>query len=275
MPSVRCSHAVIVKGGLGNQLFQLAFALYLKTKGIDIGYLVLDYDQDTYSRKPFLQYLEIPFLVTTRSEYALKFGHTISEISETVYNSVSFDKLHEYSISNSLLLNGYWQNVKYLNQSNIESYLPHTSYALSPLLALHVRRVDYAHHGLLPTKYYEEIIDLNPQKRFIVFSDEPNMTKHFFSKFETFLCVSSDLKEVFKLERPLNPFEEFILLSSHESMAIANSTFSWIAAFIAHKRRYAKVFFPSHWSLLTDNPIIGNSEWNNWIKIKTNLVSFV
>jgi hypothetical protein len=266
---------VLIKGGLGNQLFQLAFALSLRTLGLNIAYLVLDYDHDTYGREPYLQYLDIPFQVIKRSEYALKFGDSIREISETMYASVSFDTLHEYGLTNSLLLSGYWQNVTYLNRSNIENYLPNSLYALSPLLALHVRRVDYAHHGLLPAKYYEEILDLNYQKKFIVFSDEPNMTKAFFSKFENFLCISSEINKIFKLVRPLNPLEEFILLSSHESIAMANSSFSWIAAFIAHKRRDAKVFFPSHWSLLTNNPNISNSEWNNWKRINTTLVSFL
>ena len=43
-------HGVTLMGGLGNQIFQLAFSMYLDRVGVNVSYIVTDYSSDTFGR---------------------------------------------------------------------------------------------------------------------------------------------------------------------------------------------------------------------------------
>lgn len=120
----------------------------------------------------------------------------------------------------------YLQDAKYFNgyEKEIRSrfgggigYLPYVS--------IHVRRGDYVgstfHTDLTETDYYERAISLFPDSRFLVFSDDTDWCCKRFSDTEKFL-VKTNQTEI----------EDMNMMASCQNHIIANSSFSWWAAWL-------------------------------------------
>jgi hypothetical protein len=126
---------------------------------------------------------------------------------------------------------GYIPDVYVQNQIYFDSYreelraLFGQGFSAIPYVGIHVRRGDYVdskfHVDLTQTNYYEKAIDLFPDKEFLVFSDDSAWCKkHFTSK-------------NFQVVEGRSEVEDFNLLAScTEGNIIANSSFSWWAAYL-------------------------------------------
>ncbi len=180
--------------------------------------------------------------------------------------------------SDIFYLNGYWQNELYfyeikelllqqftlkiencsrdrqlINQMKIENSV-----------AIHIRRGDYAssastqaYHGLLSLEYYkkaiEQIIKNVSDPVFYLFSDDPAWCKDNFDFPFRFYVVSNNTR---------NDAEELILMSKCKHQIIANSSFSWWAAWL-NKFQEKVVITPKIWiSNSLDNPCP-----KEWIRI--------
>jgi hypothetical protein len=106
---------------------------------------------------------------------------------------------------------------------------------------VHVRRNDYKHHGVCHENYYIDalrcVIAQVPQADIMVFSDEPNYTGHFLRQAgiqHQLVATGDDLLDL-------------KLMSGCRIHLIANSTFSWWAAYLATSRA---VIYPLPWSAL-------------------------
>lgn len=243
---------ISLKGGLGNQLFQYAFSLHLEKHGIDIDGFYLDFAQDKFGRSYILDEL-----LTSKPNIVTKLPN-----STIVVHSESDRAIIEYlhTVSNcTILLDGYFQNKLYVENSQIENKL-HSVNEFHSEFAIHIRRGDYGHHGILPFSYYKTALLFFGMPPFRIFSDEPNYAEYMFSKVSGYSgVVLPDLT---------SPIREFSLLSSHAGLIMANSSFSWLASFIAHKKHHAKICTPSEWSLLSKHPghLVG------WQEIDTSLI---
>jgi hypothetical protein len=102
-------------------------------------------------------------------------------------------------------------------------------------VALHVRRGDYASnsttqaiHGLCSREYYQEacrrISDHVKQPIFYIFSDDPSWVKQEFDYLENKKYVDNN--------SPLFNYEDLRLMSACRHQIIANSSFSWWAAWL-------------------------------------------
>jgi hypothetical protein len=124
------------------------------------------------------------------------------------------------------------------------------------VLAIHVRRADYARHrqrfGLLSSEYYEMSLDLLKSKNFTwdevwVFSDD-------LSAAERLLAPTLKKEKVSYVSPPTgtSPLESMMLFGEAHLGIIANSTFSWWASFLA--TRMEAIVAPGKWFKGIEDP---------------------
>ena len=108
-----------------------------------------------------------------------------------------------------------------------------------PTVALHVRRADYVGltHAFVPLSidYYRAAMRLFPQEsHFVVFSDDPAWCREAFKE-ERVEVISG------------NPgYADLYLMSACGHQIIANSSFSWWAAYL-NPNPQKRVVAPKHW----------------------------
>lgn len=237
-------------GRLGNQLFQFAAAFGLaKSKGLNPSFPI----ENTRVKSPHDGYwcdlnnlfnLE-PFFNTTVSECA----------SVPVYNEPVFHYTPISHLGDHVSLNGYFQSEKYFENCATdlrdalqfkESVKETCDPAVSQLEAkasLHVRRGDYVNqpqnHPSCSLEYYRSGLEqVAPGGRVIVFSDDIEWCKRMLTP------IAGD-KELLFAEGG-TPYTDFYIMSQCETNIIANSTFSWWAAWL-NNHPTKKVIAPSNW----------------------------
>lgn len=121
-------------------------------------------------------------------------------------------------------------------------------------VSVHIRRGDYKTaqevFGLLGKTYYHLAIqrmnDLNPNRHFWVFSDEPDAAAQ---------IVSPDVSDKVKFITPpsnSDPAETMVLMSMCSGHIVANSSFSWWGAFMGSG---GPVIAPEKWFLGSPDPV--------------------
>lgn len=230
-------------GRLANQLFQVAAVLsYSKKHGIDhvlpewknkwtdnvdmtdifrgpfdVDPRVIDYETDDYREKS-MEYLMIP-----RSRRLNLSGYFQSElyfIEHSDYIREMFSA--EQRIENSII------------EKNIGTFEGHCS--------IHVRRDDYLKypdvHPFPGMDYYNKAVELmkaEGYQKFLIFSDDIGW------------CKENFRGEEFKFsEKNERNYEDLILMSLCSSHIIANSTFSWWAAWLSRNPE-KKIIAPQQW----------------------------
>lgn len=220
---------VALQGGLGNQMWQRAYGLALESRG----YLV-QYDKSR----------ERP---GTHREYALGiFGEIPFGIpSETIFHEGDF-RFEERKLNppDPCTAIGYWQSPKFFEGAR-EKIL--TAFQFKGLrtryvhtIALHVRRQDYLDlqqfHGTLDINYYREAVArIRRQAAFhcpvVVFSDDPTWCQN-------------NLPSDFQIQSDGDKYEDLKQMSSCDYHVIANSSYSWWAAWLSQQRL---VVAPKQW----------------------------
>jgi hypothetical protein len=265
---------VALMGGLGNQIFQFAFYNHLRLSGLPVEYLVEDFKNDGFGRTNLLFDLGFPAQLVDMQEFIDTQQGEIIVLSDFTLNNYTLTTIKELTLTNTLLFKGYWQHIDTLIASSIETIFDVKSYIFSEAIAIHVRRQDYSHHGVLPRAYYESIISSFEGVPFIAYTDEPNVVNHAFSQYSNFLGVSRDLPKLLGLNHRLKIIDELLLLASHKTIVMANSSFSWIAAYLAHVIRNADIYYPKSWCSFYSPPVVCKPEWRNWKGIDIDLITF-
>lgn len=252
---------IIVKlqGGLGNQLFQYAIGLDLSIKkntNVVFDLSLFDNDFRTYKLKCFNSEIKLISKVkfnVISSKYLNFIFNLINEdlsfeiINDPIWKFVDF---HNGNFGKNIILNGFWSFNDYFLESRkiisksinlLPQYLNLNYLEVKAKIdskesvAIHVRRGDYISvkgnydfFGVLNLDYYKESVNLIKTKvnnpYFFLFTDDVNWVKEHFDFLNDFLIVS----EVQNLE----DFHEFQLMRNCRHQIIANSTFSWWAAFL-------------------------------------------
>ncbi|MBC6443970.1 MAG: alpha-1,2-fucosyltransferase [Alphaproteobacteria bacterium GM202ARS2] len=249
-------HAVylVLDGGLGNQMFQYAFALALAQHKKARLYLTLYRFYKNNRRNYLLGGFDLKAFVILEKFFS-PFPYT-------------FEPHYHYwhgwrDVALPCRLLGYWQSERYFQ--DIKEQI-HTIFALNRFrnhentdifrqiqqaehsVGVHIRRGDYLvkkhlqHHGIMCADYYEKARTLiearYPQATFFIFSDEPKRAYQELGHWSrTHFVVHNN-----------NPYQEMMLLSACHHQIIANSSFSWWAAWL---NRYPdkKVIAPHQWFL--------------------------
>ncbi|WP_320674155.1 alpha-1,2-fucosyltransferase [Prochlorococcus sp. MIT 1341] len=279
-------------GGLGNQLFQYAAAKALANR-LNVELLI---DTRSYTLNeidnPLNAYLLDRLRVTSKlanekvlkrrplfmrkpSKYLQKFG-----IYKLWYREKSFNyDRNVETLPDKIFLDGYFQSEKYFKSiSKIirMEYLPvrplsdrnqqiaNQARRLNSVM-LHVRRGDYASnskilsvHGLCSLSYYTNSInflkELVNNPHFFVFSDDPFWAKSNLPLSDNVTYIDGNLA---------NPEIDLHLMSFCKHHIIANSTFSWWAAWLANFPGKI-VVAPSPWfdSVIDKTPDLIPASWN-------------
>ena len=121
-------------------------------------------------------------------------------------------------------------------------------------ISLHIRRTDHlvkpTYHPVLPLSYYEEALSKCPSDATVlVFSDEPAW------------CHEQDLfqDDRFMISDSESGYIDMCLMSMCNDYIIANSSFSWWAAWLGNK---GKVIAPKNW--FPDNKDTSDLYCSNW-----------
>ncbi|TCD07737.1 alpha-1,2-fucosyltransferase [Pedobacter frigidisoli] len=277
---------VIVKlqGGLGNQMFQYAVAKSLAKNSmllIDTSFLSKNkFTNDYFTARDLaltifnniklikcnklLGYLvkrsilpRTKYIHQTENNEWIAFRQT--EWTITYLDGYFQDENYFKKIRSQLLQDFRFQDVSEANKGLKFKIMPDRS-----SVGIHVRRGDYllpaanSFHGLLPKSYYDAAVEkleqLISNPHFYVFSDDPDWCRlHFQSSKHLFTIVSSTNSK---------SWEDMYLMSICKHNIIANSSYSWWAAWL--NQNVDKIIIaPKNWLATTETNIVPKE----WIKI--------
>jgi hypothetical protein len=236
---------VRISGGLGNQMFQYAFARKLASLGRKVylewsGSQHNGFELDSVFSKPLSSIIPMA-TATTAGRATSRLLRTFAKKREPKYIGLNIgflDCRYAYLI-------GYWQTEKYFSDiaslifSDFTFKSPNddkTTAAIkymreTPCACMHVRRGDYvgntAVSGICDKNYYERAVrkikDLHPDIPVIAFSDD-------------FAYCRSELNDCIDVlvdwNGGLQSWQDMLLMSNCRHHIIANSTFSWWGAWL-------------------------------------------
>lgn len=240
---------VKLQGGLGNQLFQWAYGKSLS----------LQLDQTLYLDLSFLN-SSIPGI--TKREYELYHfdkiqDQTVQSLSDHSLSNFRYQRITDDTDKNidkytNYYLDGYFQNEKYFIEftQTIRDSLQLSFRLLDPLsdyiskisdndsISLHVRRTDYLQHSYHQTKkidyYNKAILNIDNYDYMFIFSDDISWCKTNL-KFDNMVFIENFIN-----------VQDLYLMSLCKNNIIANSSFSWWAAWL-NTNSNKKVICPKHW----------------------------
>ncbi len=260
-----------IKGGLGNQLFQYAAARQLSIlHSTKLKMDISAYEADTlrgFELPNFSMNIEIATADELNSYRQSLFQKSWDRLKPNFKRKVykepfyHFDKQLAKTGSNAYL-KGYFQSEKYfanireilLNEINLQKHLIQNVLLLgdqlknSPSVSVHIRRGDYTnpqvrdYHGILGIDYYENAIQLIKEKEkdciFYVFTDDEDWVRNNFNPDTPLQFISA--------YKSSTHYEDFYLMSSCKHNIIANSSFSWWAAWL-NSQKMKTVIAPKNW----------------------------
>ncbi|MEZ8805120.1 alpha-1,2-fucosyltransferase [Vibrio atlanticus] len=264
---------ISISGGLGNQLFQYAFYLYLKdNSGFDEIFLDFSFYEKQNKRDAVIRKFE-PVRSADIKEQSLRKRIQFSVIKFLI--KIDFLKKfftffdgekgldEKVLLTKKTMLDGYWQSFKYAENSKeyvreifnfyeFENSLLELKNEISTTnsVCLHIRRGDYvseAHtnqvHGICSIEYYHKAIkkiEENSEniKYVYVFSDDVSWVKDN-------LNLTLPTKVIDFRGKGVPDYAEMLLFSCGKHKVIANSTFSWWGAFLSE--RNGMVVSPKDW----------------------------
>jgi len=237
------------KGGLGNQLFQYATGRCLAVKR-KIPYILLNtdsYGNDAFGREFGLRNFRIRGSVV-KSSFAKRALREGTKINKCLSLLPFYDRIQESGLQLHYFpsrlhlftsLGGYWQSDFYfrdirniLTEELMPSEIPaFPDWQTQPnTVAMHIRRTDYLldkRFGALPETYYHDAIALIRKEIkdpiFVFFSDDMEWCKDKFFNKEVIFCSETAWEK---------DYLQLFLMSKCKHQVIANSSFSWWAAWL-------------------------------------------
>ena len=274
-------HAVRISDGLGNQMFQYAFAYALQRETNDkvlIDPLFWGTSLRIYDLDKFNISLNRP-MVSAPLDYMLGGGPRNGRKLKNLYREylikhryelfnekkiMSFDE-DAFNPRNSTYYMGFWQTPRYFEKykndiirefkrtteisSKAQEYIDEVQRCTS--VSIHIRRTDYvrsAGNVALSMTYYDEAIDYFKKQydnvTFYIFTDDKEYVRERFAKIKH------------KLVEGLSDLDEFEVMKNCKHHINANSTFSWWASYLSNNDGmvlvpivdiWNKDFYPEKW----------------------------
>lgn len=276
--------SIEICGGLGNQLFQYAAgraASVSLNASLELSTAFYDGAQrgevfDRHRRKCKLDEFQISpecqFVDCQSTEVVVAPGFFRSAWNRCTgkqmkptrdFCDTDFQTWDAIAGNDSLRLSGYWMSPKYfdgIEETLKREFRPRCAETArdathladshrcsgKPLVGVHIRRGDvaYAHetlkspesvgYRLLSMDYYREAMSHFPGSQFLIFSDDPSWVAGEFSSSEAFIAGRN------------SELVDFFALSYCNHQIIANSTFSWWAAWL-NRNGTKTVIAPKDW----------------------------
>jgi len=269
---------VNIIGGLGNQMFQYAFAYGMsqeknETVNLDI-HSFGDYDLRNYELELFdikatfvskedvekFKYKKENFI----EKIVRKLSRKVKPFSRYYYKEphFNFDK-NIYNLNDNVYFDGYWQSEKYFKSYrdellkqfrlkkdiDIQSQKYKDEIKGTESVSLHIRRGDYVTnkhtnsvHGICSLEYYKDAV-LNIEEKvgnihLFIFSDDLNWAKENLDFINNITFI--------ELPEDVPDHEEMYLMSLCKHNIIANSSFSWWGAWL-NQHENKMVIAPKLW----------------------------
>jgi len=264
-------------GRLGNQMFQYAALMGVASKtGYTYGIPIkknCEIDEHGCYDKHLNKWIACKF------DLADCFNILTTDSSDVSNSNVYNETMHEFNqnifnIEDSTDLMGYFQTEKYFKhiESDVRNTFTFNDEIISECLkfksnyknivSIHFRRGDYIGDAdkfpPLELEYYQMAINMFDDKEytFFIFSDDIEWCKSIFGNTEKIVYIEGN-----------NQFVDMCLMSMCEHNIIANSTFSWWAAWL-NSNPNKRIIAPSKWfgsglSHLNTKDVIPD----NWSKI--------
>ncbi|WP_083305095.1 alpha-1,2-fucosyltransferase [Moorena producens] len=291
---------VRLSGGLGNQMFQYAIGRKIAlVNNVQLKLDISSFEHDLI-RMYNLYWFQIKQAFASSEELAAlksliqtkESNPVILRLRQVMKRFASWKVFREEQLmpfnpnimtsSDKIYLDGYWQSEKYFldiedvirreytckYEPNAQSKKIAEMIANSHSVSIHVRRGDYVSnpgtnqlHGTCSLTYYQQCVEqiakevLHPH--FFVFSDHPIWVKEN-------LCLDYPMTFVTH-NNHLRDYEDLWLMSHCQHHIIANSSFSWWAAWL-NPNLNKKVFAPKKWF---NDPRLDTRDLlpDNWIKV--------
>jgi hypothetical protein len=266
---------IILKGGLGNQLFQFFTAYFLSKKlKMNLAVDVSNYTNNNYRQFQLLNLLrtnknyfkynkENFFFRKLKKIYYFFFFNNFKENNAFLY-SENFKKLNN---KKNINLIGFFQSEKYFdtNRNEIIKILDFNSskrsqdkQLVSKILnsqsvAIHIRGGDYINfekvnpsYGTLSQLYYKKAIK-------IISKNYNNFNIYIFTDDKSYFFKNNFLNNYkYTLVNTGSDIEDLRLMSLCKNFIISNSTYSWWGAFLGIYRKKI-IISPKKWKLLDSN----------------------
>jgi len=255
---------VDIKGGLGNQIFQLAYAIDLRNKNHNVFLDVKFYDfNNRFPRELIIKPKNFGFnSVKFKNNRLFFFLKTFFQEDDTYTD-------HNFKIFNRFV--GYYQNLEYVTKylEFIKTNLFHDFKNLdsnldSEIVALHIRRSDYLEiNQALDDEYYLKSIEIISKKipnfKIDIFCDEQieNLNPK----------ISKYVNNIYLPIKNENPLEVLIKMSRYKNYIIANSSYSALAAVFSNYKNKL-VLYPKPW--FRESNISLKNIPDDWIAVYNN-----
>lgn len=272
-----------LSGGLGNQLFQYFFAsatfkasndcvlfdisdyfngvakrdFVLDKLGLQGLYITLD--KSSY-RDQGVEYVDLTILKTLGS-YNITLGSTLRRIRLVSEKEIYYTPISEYDLSENIYVEGYWQSYRYwdaqtgfsLDRSELPTpplssplacIAPTSQRPAQEICAIHFRRGDYQtefneqYHGKCELAYFFRAMQLSGAKQFHVYSDDIANARQAFNPFDNVSVIASQSHD---------GITDFQALARYSQLIISNSSFSFLAAYLAEASHHANIIAPYPW----------------------------
>jgi len=230
---------VDIKGGLGNQIFILAFAYHLRNNNF-----IVRLDTNFYKyEKQFPRELEIKIEKTGLKKFNFR-NNRIFFLLNTWYEDIENLDNCNFKLVNRFT--GYYQNIDYLNESK-DKIINVLGINVKPKIKnsclIHIRKGDYKQlNEELKMNYYEaainQLLDKYPDTFFDIFTDDQELILD--NK------ILSNINSVYYPQNIKNSNEVLEKMTRYQHYIIANSSFSLIAANLGSDK-HSEVFYPSPW----------------------------
>lgn len=251
---------VRIIGGLGNQMFQYAYALALKKKGYDVKLDLTSIENYTLHGGYQLNHYKINLPVASSEELINFIDIKKKDKFFALFNKNIFKQVKEHGlnfkerllkVSDNSYIKGYFQSQKYFldiskdiketfSLKNFSEYTKKTKELINNddnSVSLHIRRGDYVSneiankvHGTCDLEYYYRAVDFLSKKidykNIFIFSDDIKWCKENLN-LEKYNCIYVD-----SINNKLLPHEDIFLMSLCKHNIIANSSFSWWGAWL-------------------------------------------
>ena len=281
---------IVIKsfGGLGNQMFQYVFYRYLLLDNDDTYFDTSDfYIHNHHYGFELTKVFDLDFKKISNKELrTIRFDNStfFYRLLYKIFNIDIIKKTEFVEVLGTTFINrakykkdiyfkGYWQNKKYLEQFDKDIFIFKNNlvgknleminkYKDKETVSIHIRACDYINNSTLgkvcDREYYSKAIDIIEKRvnncTFIVFSDDIEYAKS---------IMSGKKVEYVDWNKDEDSYKDMQLMSCCKHNIIANSTFSWWAAWI-NTNKNKIVIMPSIWNKTESyNPLIVDG----WITI--------
>lgn len=278
--------SIFLQGGLGNQLFQIATVIAYSIENKKR--CLFTYDEILHAETPRQTYWDnLLKKCKALTNYNSSFVSNNNILSLPKFKEPYFHYVKIPDMNNVIFL-GYFQSYKYFDHLkdkvlDIMGVYEHHNIIKNKfeliyknkVICMHFRLGDYKtkqdYHNILPYEYYKNsleylstIINLNDYSICYLCEKEDNKT---IVKITEKLQKNFDLDTFHKIDDEIEDWQQMLFMSCCNINIIANSSFSWWAAYI-NRHTDKTVLYPQQWFGPKMNVNTNDLFPDNWVKIK-------